>query len=189
MLSTSAMSSASRTGFHNGPSAQSTLAIMVEARARNIATAMIGLRPQPWPVAWSSSTLTAGMPWASPHCANSSAADNSLLCVRGSPCGEAKLKRSTVNNISGPNSLRVRSRRRLQECRKVGKQCAVHDLDAGSECVDVVGEQRELAGRGVGRRFEGEAVVFQCLRRLGQVVGEVAEVVDGVVGRRRPGTT
>src|ERR1700743_1142707 len=128
MLSTSAMSSASRTGFHNGPSAQSTLAIMVEVRARNIAAAMIGLQLQPWPVAWCSSTITVGMPWDSPHCANSSAADKSLLCVRGSPCGEAKLKRSTVSTMSGSGGTRRGDG--FDERLEVGEQGAVDDLDA-----------------------------------------------------------
>src|SRR3984885_11801222 len=138
MLSTSAMSSASRTGFHNGPSAQSTLAIMAEVRARNIAAAMIGLQLHPWPVAWCSSTLTVVMPWDSPHCANSRAADNSLLCVRGSPCGEAKLKRSTVSTTSG--SVGARRGDGLNERGKVGKQRAVDDFDAGSKTIYVVGE-------------------------------------------------
>ncbi|ETB47611.1 hypothetical protein ACYJ3J_15555 [Mycobacterium avium subsp. paratuberculosis] len=38
-------------GFHSGPRAQSTLAISVEVRAKNIAAAMIGLQLQPCPVA------------------------------------------------------------------------------------------------------------------------------------------
>src|ERR1700756_102731 len=157
MLSTSAMSSASRTGFHNGPSAQSTLAIRVEVRARNIAAAMIGLQLHPCPVAWCSSTLTEVMPWDSPHCASSSAADKSPLCVRGSPCGEAKLKRSTVSNMSG---LRW-ARSRPQERGKVGKQRAVDDLDAGAERIDVVGEQRKIGPRHSRGHFENEAVVLQ----------------------------
>ena len=41
------------------------------------------------------------IPRDSPHCASSSAAEISLPCVRGSPCGEAKLNRSTVSNMSG----------------------------------------------------------------------------------------
>src|SRR6201997_4334871 len=97
------------------------------------------------------------MPWDSPHCASSSAADNSRLCVRGSPCGEAKLKRSTVSSMSG---LRW-ARRRLQERGKVGKKRAVDDLDARAERVDVVGEQRKI-GPGHGRgHFERETVVLQ----------------------------
>jgi hypothetical protein len=50
MLSTNAMSSASRTGFHNGPSAQSTLAIIRVVLARNMDAAMIGLQLHPCPV-------------------------------------------------------------------------------------------------------------------------------------------
>src|ERR1700704_4866388 len=142
MLSTSAMSSASRTGFPSGPGAQSTLAIMVEVRARNIAAAMIGLQLHPWPVAWCSSTLTEVMPWDSPHCANSRAVDNSLLCVRGFPCGEAKLKRSTVSTMSG--SVGARRGDGLDKRGKVGEQRAVDDLDSGAERADVVGEHPEL---------------------------------------------
>src|ERR1700744_4548923 len=123
MLSTSAMSSASRTGFHSGPSAQSTLAIIVEVRARNMAAAMMGLQLHPWPVAWCSSALTDVMPWDSPHCANSSAAVSSLLWVRGSPCGDAKLKRSTVNTISG--SYGARCGDGFDERGEVGEQCAI----------------------------------------------------------------
>src|ERR1700751_3106147 len=178
MLSTSAMSSASRTGFHNGPSAQSTLAIRVEVRARNIAAAMIGLQLHPCPVAWCSSTLTEVMPWDSPHCASSSAADRSPLCVRGSPCGEAKLKRSTVSNKS-----RLRCRRRPQERRKVREQRAVDDLDAGAKGVDVVGEQRKIGPWHISGHFQTEAVGLQHPGALGQVVAEVAEVMDGVAWR------
>src|ERR1700756_2469347 len=185
MLSTRAMSSASRTGFHSGPSAQSTLAIRFEVRARNIAAAMIGLQLHPCPVSWCSSTLTEVMPWDSPHCASSSAADNSRLCVRGSPCGEAKLKRSTVSNMS---SLRW-ARRRLQERGKVGKQRAVDDLDAGANRVDVIGEQRKIGPGHVGGHFESEAAVLQHFCGISQVVGEVAEVMDGVPGRSRPRTS
>src|SRR6516164_3367291 len=185
MLSTSAMSSASRTGFHSGPSAQSTLAIRFEVRARNIAAAMIGLQLHPCPVAWGSSTLTEGIPRDSPHCASSSAADKSLLCVLGSPCGEAKLNRSTVSNMS---NLRL-PRRRLQKRGKVGKQRAVDDLDAGAKGVDVVGEQRELGPGHVGGHFKGEAVVLQHSGGVAEVVGEVAEVMDGVAGRSRPRTS
>src|SRR5271170_3237937 len=161
MLSTNAMSSASRTGFHNGPRAQSTLAISVEVRARNIPAAMIGLQLHPCPVAWCSSTLTVVIPRDSPHCASSSAARISSLCVRGFPCGEAKLKRSTGSNICELRSGVSRRRRRLQERRKVGKQRAVDDLDTGAERVDVVGEQREIRWRDVGGRFESEAVGLQ----------------------------
>src|ERR1700733_14775960 len=184
MLSTSAMSSASRTGFHNGPSAQSTLAIIVEVRARNMAAAMIGLQLQPWPVAWCSSTLTDVMPWDSPHCANSRAVDSSLLCARGSPCGEAKLKRSTVNSMSG--SVGTWRGDGLNERSEVWEQRAVDDLDAGAERVDVVGEHSELRVRYFSGHFEAETVVLQCTRRLDEVVGEVADMVDGITRCGRP---
>src|SRR2546422_1045795 len=62
-------------------------------------------------------------------------------CVRGFPWGEAKLKRSTVSNTSGPAGL---SGLGLHEGGEVGEQRAVDDLDAGAHGVDVVGEQREL---------------------------------------------
>ncbi len=83
------------------------------------------------------------IPRDSPHCANSSAAEISWPCVRGSPCGEAKLKRNTVSNICGLRSGFSRHLR-LQERGKVGKQCAIDDLNAGSEGVDVVGEQGQI---------------------------------------------
>ena len=86
-VSTSAMSSASRTGFHNGPSAQSTLAIRFEVRARNIAAAMIGLQLHPCPVAWCSSTLTEVMPGLTPlrqfECGTDKFALRAWLSLRG----------------------------------------------------------------------------------------------------------
>src|ERR1700741_1377010 len=107
------------------------------------------------------------MPCDSPHCANSSAADNSLLCVRDSPRGEAKLKRSTVSNMSNLRWVR----HRLQESGKVRKQRAVDYLDAGPERVNVIGEQRQVRRRDVGGGFESEAVVLQHFCRVGEVIG------------------
>src|SRR6201995_1558451 len=167
MLSTNAMSSASRTGFHSGPSAQSTLAISVDVCARNIPAASIGLQLHPCPVAWCSSTLTVMIPRDSPHCANSSAARISSPWVRGSPCGEAKLKRSTGNTMSTRRSRIGRRRGRLQERGKVREQLAVDDLDTGAERVDVIREQRQIRRRNVGGRLEGKAVGLQCSRGFG----------------------
>src|ERR1700727_2221085 len=188
MLSTKAMSSASRTGFHSGPSAQSTLAISVFVCARNIPAASIGLQLHPCPVAWCSSMLTVRIPRDSPHCANSSAARISSPWARGSPCGEAKLKRSTGSTMSSLRLRVGRRRRRPQERGKIREQSAVDDLDAGAERVDVVSEQRQIRWRNVGGRLEGKAVGLQCLRGLGEVVDEVAQVVHRVAGCSRPGT-
>src|SRR5882757_10746034 len=120
------------------------------------------------------------MPRDSPHCAISSAARISSPCVRGFPWGEAKLKRSTVSNTSGPAWL---SGLGLHERGEVGEQRAVDDRDAGAHGVDVVREQRKLRTghpRYFGGHLEGEAGAFQQLRGLGEIVGEVAEVMHGV---------
>src|SRR3984957_13583609 len=170
MLSTNAMSSASRTEFHSGPSAQSTLAISVDVCARNIPAANIGLQLHPCPVAWCSSMLTVMIPRDSPHCANSSAARISSPWVRGTPCGEAKLKRSTGGTMSALRLRVGRRRGRLQERGKVREQLAVDDLDTGAERVDVISEQGQIRGRNVGGRLEGKAVGLQCPRGFGKVV-------------------
>src|SRR5207244_2565401 len=102
--------------------------------------------------------------------------------VRGSPCGDAKLKRSTGSTMSTLRLPAGRRRRRLQERGKVGKQCPVHDLDAGAEGVDIISEQGQIRWRNVGGRFEGKAVCLQCLRCFGEVVDKVAQVVHRVSG-------
>src|SRR3984957_5343444 len=188
MLSTKAMSSESRTGLHSGPRARSTPAISVFVCARNIPAASIGLQLHPCPVAWCSSMLTVKMPRDSLHCANSSAARISSPWVRGSPWGEAKLKRSTDSTMSSLRLSVGRRRGRLQERGKVREQRAVDDLDTGAERVDVVSEQRQIRWRNVGGRLEGKAVGLQCLRGLGEVVDEVAQVVHRVAGCCRPGS-
>src|ERR1700726_1769784 len=102
--------------------------------------------------------LTVKMPRDSPHCAKSSAARISSPWVRGSPCGEAKLKRSTGSTMSSLRLRVGRRRGRLQERGKVWEQTAVDDLDTGTERVDVVREERQIRWRNVGSRLEGKAV-------------------------------
>src|ERR1700727_1209634 len=188
MLSTKAMSSASRTGFHSGPSAQSTLAIRVDVCAKNIPAASIGLQLHPCPVAWCSSMLTVMIPRDSPHRANSSAARISSPWVCGSPCGEAKLKRSTGSTMSTLRLRVGRRRGRLQERGKVRENVACDDLDTGAERVDVISEQGQFRWRNVGGRLEGKAGGLQCSRGFGEGVYKVAQVVHRVAGCCRPGT-
>src|ERR1700749_469026 len=76
----------------------------------------------------------------------------------------------------------------MQECWKVGKQCAVDDLDASAERVDVVGKQRKVWRRNISGCLEDAAVVLQNRGGIGKISGEVAEVVDRVAGCRNPWT-
>src|ERR1700678_4298861 len=132
--------------------------------------------------------LTVMMPRDSTHCANSSAARISSPWVRGSPCGEAKLKRSTGSTMSSLRLRVGRRRRRFQERGKVREQRAVDDLDTGAERVDEVGEQRQIRRRNVGGRLEGKAVGLQRSRGFSEVVDKVAQVMHRIAGCCGPGT-
>ena len=153
MLSTSAMSSASRTGFHNGPSAQSTLAIMPlgSRQKHRRGHDRVAAPPVPGRVMLIHTDRGDSMGLA-PLRQFEGCRDQ--LALRA----WISLRRGEVKPQHRQHHVRPRRARaalRLQERGKVGKQCAVDDLDAGAEGVDVVGEQPKALSRVISRSFRG----------------------------------